>query len=137
MSTTPQTKTTQNVSAEEASDLPEGWANITVSEICEINPPKPPADALTPDTLVTFVSMPAVDADLGAITNPELRPFTEVRKGFTAFRNGDVIMAKITPCMENGKAAVASNLENGLGFGSTEFHVLRSFGAVVPEFIYH
>src|SRR5439155_17420104 len=71
------------------------------------------------------------------ITNPQLRPFSEVRKGFTAFRDGDVIMAKITPCMENGKAAITRNLENGLGFGSTEFHVIRPTAAVLPEFIYY
>jgi type I restriction enzyme S subunit len=81
--------------------------------------------------------MPAVDATEGAITKPQTRRFSEVRKGFTSFREDDVIMAKITPCMENGKAAIARHLINGQGFGSTEFHVFRSTGAVLPEFIYH
>ena len=106
-------------------------------EVCAINPPKPAADALPSDARVTFVPMPSVDADRGTIANPSTRPFGEVRRGFTAFRNDDVIMAKITPCMENGKAAIARNLQNGLGFGSTEFHVLRSNGAVLPEYLFH
>ncbi|MCL5005140.1 MAG: restriction endonuclease subunit S [Acidobacteria bacterium] len=71
------------------------------------------------------------------ITRPGTRPFSKVRNGFTAFQNGDVIFAKITPCMENGKAAVARNLMNGFGFGSTEFHVIRSNAAVLPEYVYH
>lgn len=116
---------------------PLGWAETHLSRICEINPAKPSSDALKPNDPVTFVPMPSVDADAGAITSPHERRFSDVRRGFTAFRNRDVIMAKITPCMENGKAAVASGLKNGLGFGSTEFHVLRSNGAVLPEFVYY
>ena len=73
---------------------------------------------------------------MGTITKPQERRFSEVCKGFTCFRDDDVIMAKITPCMENGKAAIARGLTNGLGFGSTEFHVLRSLGAVLPEYVY-
>ena len=69
--------------------------------------------------------MAAVDEHFGAITRTETRPYEAVSKGYTAFQSGDVLFAKITPCMENGKAAIADGLENGLGFGSTEFHVLR------------
>jgi type I restriction enzyme S subunit len=117
--------------------LPEGWALTTLQDACEINPPKASKDSLPADAPVTFVPMPAVDAEEGAITKPQVRRFSEVRKGFTSFRDGDVIMAKITPCMENGKSAIARNLMNGLGFGSTEFHVFRSTGATLPEFVYH
>jgi type I restriction enzyme S subunit len=119
------------------SDLPEGWTRVALPSICEINPAKPQANAIPPDAPVTFVPMPAVDADRGIIANPTNRAFSKVRKGFTAFRDGDVIMAKITPCMENGKAALSSGLLNGLAFGSTEFHVLRAGEAVLPEYIYH
>ncbi|HMP02942.1 MAG TPA: restriction endonuclease subunit S [Gemmatales bacterium] len=118
-------------------ELPEGWCVAELPATCEINPPKPRPDALAPDAEVTFVPMPAVDAEQGAITRPINRRFSEVRKGFTAFCNEDVIIAKITPCMENGKAAVARRLTNGLGFGSTEFHVLRSNGAIVPEYAFY
>jgi type I restriction enzyme, S subunit len=104
---------------------------------CDINPPKPSSDALPPDAPVTFVPMPGVDAEHGTITKPETRDFGKVRKGYTSFREDDVIMAKITPCMENGKAAIARGLQNGLGFGSTEFHVFRSNGAILSDFLYH
>lgn len=109
----------------------------TIGEACEVNPPKPKRGTVADDLPVTFVPMPAVDADSGTIKAPLIRPYAEVAKGFTAFRDEDVIMAKITPCMENGKAAIARALTNGLGFGSTEFHVLRSRAGVLPEFVYH
>lgn len=118
-------------------ELPEGWATATMPDVCELNPAKPKADQYAADLPVTSVPMSAVDADSGTIANPSVRPFGDVRKGFTSFRDNDVILAKITPCMENGKAAVARGLVNGLGFGSTEFHVFRSNGAVLPDFLYH
>ena len=117
--------------------MPNGWVNVRLPNLCAVNPPKPRADEVASDTPVTFVPMPAVDADAGAITAPQSRVFATVRKGFTSFRDGDVIVAKITPCFENGKAAICRGLLNGLGFGSTEFHVLRSNGAVTPEYLYH
>lgn len=119
------------------SDVPEGWVVKPVPELFEINPGKPPTDALPAEATVTFVPMPAVDADQGTIASPHERAFGEVRKGYTAFRNEDVILAKITPCFENGKAAIARGLTNGLGFGSSEFHVFRSRGAVTPDYLYH
>jgi type I restriction enzyme, S subunit len=122
---------------EDADELPEGWTTANLPDICQINPAKPKSSELAPDLPVTFVPMQAVDADEGAITRPLVRTFDEVRKGFTSFRENDVIMAKITPCMENGKAAIARGLQNGLGFGSTEFHVLRSEGAVLPDYVFH
>ena len=118
-------------------NIPFGWLFVKISDVCEVNPPKPPKDFLPADAPVTFVPMPAVDADQGAITNPEIRPYLEVRKGFTSFRDGDVIMAKITPCMENGKAAIIQEMKNGIGFGSTEFHVLRSKELILPQYLYY
>ncbi len=120
----------------EIATLPEGWALTHIGDICEINPAKPAGNAMPANAPVSFVPMPAVDAVEGAITAPQTKSFAEVRKGFTSFRNNDVIMAKITPCMENGKAAITRNLTNGLGFGSTEFHVLRPTTAVLPEYVY-
>jgi type I restriction enzyme S subunit len=67
----------------------------------------------------------------------EERALGEVRKGFTHFAEGDVLFAKITPCMENGKGAVASELINGLGCGTTELHVLRPREGIDPKYIYH
>ena len=114
--------------------LPPGWASATIGEICDLNPGLP--DAPKPSTEISFVPMAAVSEHTGTIVSPQTRKFCEVSKGYTQFRDGDVIWAKITPCMENGKAAVAHNLINGIACGSTEFFVLRSTGAVLPEFIY-
>ena len=87
--------------------------------------------------VVSFVPMAAVDERTGAIAVWEERPLAEVSKGFTSFEDGDVLFAKITPCMENGKAALARGLTNGIGRGSTEFHVLRPGARVLGEYIYH
>jgi type I restriction enzyme S subunit len=118
-------------------ELPEGWIAAKLPDVFDVNPPKPRADALAANEPVSFVPMGAVDADRGAIVTAEEKAFAAVRKGYTAFANGDVIMAKITPCFENGKAALASGLRNGLGFGSSEFHVFRSRGGVIPEYLLH
>jgi len=80
--------------------------------------------------------MTAVDDQAGTIATPEVRPFKQVQKGYTYFEEGDVLFAKITPCMENGKAAIVRGSLNGFGFGSTEFHVLRPGGSVIPEWIW-
>jgi type I restriction enzyme S subunit len=119
------------------SKLPKGWIKVRIPEVCELNPPKPGANDVQAETQVTFVPMAAVNAQTGSIESPTIRPFREVSKGFTSFREEDVIMAKITPCMENGKAAIARGLCNGLGFGSTEFHVFRSTQAILPEFVFY
>lgn len=116
--------------------LSSAWPTVTLNEVCQINPGKPKADALPADASVTFVPMAAVDEVTGSITSPEVREFAKVRGSYTAFQEGDVLFAKITPCMENGKAAIARDLVNGLGFGSSEFHVLRPSNKVLPEFIY-
>lgn len=80
--------------------------------------------------------MPAVDEHLGSITTPDIKPLKDVWKGFTHFAEGDVIFAKITPSMENGKTAVARGLINGLACGSTEFHVLRPTEALNADYIW-
>ncbi len=81
--------------------------------------------------------MPDV-SDSGKIKTTTARPFGEVKKGFTSFREGDVLFAKITPCMENGKGALAIGLINGFGCGSTEFHVLRpKLNAVDGKWLYY
>lgn len=114
--------------------LPKGWKAPSLSDICDFNPKHDPN--VDGDQLVSFVPMAAVSEDTGTIERPQDRPLSEVWKGYTHFKDGDVIFAKITPCMENGKTAVASGLTNGLGCGSTEFHVLRPVGAVLPEYVW-
>ena len=81
---------------------------------------------LKPDDKVSFVPMENVDEKDGRIKKVDQREYRQVKSGYTSFQEGDVIWAKITPCMQNGKSVIASNLVNGIGFGSTEFHVIRS-----------
>lgn len=94
---------------------------VTVGEIAEINPK---ADPLANDTPVSFVGMAEMDAQAAAARPREDRPFGEVSKGYTSFRNGDLLAAKITGCWENTKVGVAE-LDHPNGAGSTEFHVIR------------
>ena len=92
-----------------------------LKDICIINPKSP---GFQDELAVSFVPMPKV-GEHGEFDPSEVKPYRDVKKGFTYFENGDVLFAKITPCMENGKGAIAQSLKNGVGFGSTEFHVLR------------
>ena len=89
------------------------YPKFPLGEICAVNPRKKRSGRSTDDMLVSFVPMSAVDGRLGAISVREERPLAEVSNGFTAFQDGDVLFAKITPCMENGKIALARNLVNG------------------------
>lgn len=117
-------------------ELPAGWEKAELSEICLVNPTIDKS-AIADDLAVSFVPMPAVEAENGAVDVSATRKFGDVKKGYTPFREGDVLFAKITPCMENGKMAVVPALHNGLGFGSTEFHVLRAHLGISPQFVYH
>ncbi len=105
-----------------------------LGDVCLINP-KP--DLLEDTLQVSFVPMQKV-SETGDIDVSEIKLFWEVKKGFTAFRDGDVLLAKITPCMENGKGAIAKGMSNGVGFGSTEFHVLRpNYSQITSEWLFY
>ncbi len=106
-----------------------GWGLRKLGDCCEINPKKAQDKCLTLDVEVSFVPMPAV-GERGEFDASDIRCYREVRTGFTYFRENDVLFAKITPCMENGKGAIAKGLRNGVGFGSTEFHVMRPVAGV-------
>ena len=93
-----------------------------LGDCCQINPRRPSV-SISDSDLVSFVPMPAVNED-GYIDGATNEEYGKVKKGFTYFENNDVLFAKITPCMENGKGAIAEALTNGIGMGSTEFHVL-------------
>ncbi len=109
---------------------------VPLSDAVEFNP-KPDRGSLPEDLEISFVPMAAVEAGSGRMEPTQARPYSEVKKGFTYFCDGDVLFAKITPCMENGKMAVASGLRNGIGFGSTEFHVLRPRAGVDARYVYY
>ena len=114
------------------------WPERSISEIATVNPRRDPAiRSMGDQILATFVPMAAIDEISGTIANLEIKTLGEMRKGFTPFHENDVLFAKITPCMQNGKSAVAHGLSNGLGFGSTEFHVIRSGPKVLPKWIWY
>ena len=94
---------------------------VRLGDVCEINPKAP---NIPDNTEVSFVPMASV-GEHGEFCPLNIKKYIEVKKGFTYFQNEDVLFAKITPCMENGKGAIARDLKNSIGFGSTEFHVLR------------
>lgn len=111
------------------------WGMTTLGVCCELNP-KRPRD-IPDDMDVSFVAMPSV-TEKGQIDTSVIKPYLEVRKGFTYFAENDVLFAKITPCMENGKGCVAKGLTNAIGAGSTEFHVLRPIhGKSNPYWLYY
>lgn len=104
-------------------------------QVAKINPPLI-KKKISIDAEFSFVPMSDVEKKWGTIIGKQTRQYSEVCKGFTSFQDGDVIFAKITPCMQNGKAAIVSNLKNGRGFGSTEFHVLRPGPLATPEWLF-
>lgn len=99
------------------------WPNVALNEIAKINPKGPSKNELSPDELVDFVPMAFV-SETGRMQPDGQRPYAEVSKGYTAFKDKDVLLAKITPCFENNKIAQAS-VATPYAFGSTEFHVIR------------
>ncbi len=99
-----------------------------LGQCCIINPRRPNI-ALCDTDKVSFIPMLAVSED-GYLVDMADEEYGKVKKGFTYFENNDVLFAKITPCMENGKGAIAYGLTNGIGVGSTEFHVLRPINGI-------
>lgn len=104
--------------------LPEGWEWKKLGEIAEINP-KFDKKSVSESTEVTFLPMKCIEELTGNVDTSITKSLEEVSKGYTPLIENDLIYAKITPCMENGKAAIATGLKNNLGFASTEFHVIR------------
>lgn len=112
------------------------WPRKPVSIAAELNPTRSRPE-MADDQLVDFVPMASVAVELGGIDLDRARPAHEVRKRYTQFQEGDVLFAKITPCMENGKIAVVPPLRSNVGYGSTEFHVLRPRPDVHPKWLAH
>ena len=116
----------------------EGWEEKSLGEVCELKPPKKEArEKLTESDSVTFLPM----EDLGVL-NKEIigvkeRLLKDVAGSYTYFADNDVLLAKITPCFENGKIGIARNLINGVGFGSSEYIVFRSKGNIESDYLYY
>lgn len=111
------------------------WETVELDTVADINPRMP--RGLADDLDVSFLPMAAVSED-GQIDYQEQRTVEQVRKGYTYFRRGDVLVAKITPCFENGKATKTDVLDAEHGFGSTEFHVIRANpDELLPEYAFY
>lgn len=109
---------------------------MKLGAVADINPRRVPT-VLNDMDEVSFVPMSAVSEVTGTIEAAVARPFGEVKKGYTCFSDGDILFAKVSPCMQNGKHAIARDLVNGVGFGSTEFHVIRPGPRVLAEWIHY
>lgn len=107
-------------------ELPQGWVWARLIDVAQINPRNEADD----DSEASFVPMPLVSDRVDGAHETETRRWGDIRSGYTHFADGDIALAKITPCFENGKAAVFAGLENGIGAGTTELHVARP---MLPE----
>ena len=114
-------------------ELPEGWNWSRLVELGTINPRNEADDT----TDAAFIPMPLISDKYGVLPNFEVRPWKDIRKGFTHFAEGDVALAKITLCFQNGKSAVFERLPNGIGAGTTELHVFRPLGnTLIPKYVW-
>ncbi|MFV6579460.1 restriction endonuclease subunit S, partial [Klebsiella pneumoniae] len=114
--------------------VPEHWKIAQIKRISALNPRKSTLSE-EKDSLCTFLPMEKLRTN--AVTLDETRPIHEVYGGYSYFCDGDILIAKVTPCFENGNIAVANGLVNGIGFGSTEINVLRVNGKGHNRFLYY
>ncbi|MGE5499844.1 MAG: restriction endonuclease subunit S [Syntrophothermus sp.] len=117
-------------------NIPKTWEIVKLNDVCAINP-KLPVPVDNEEMFVSFLPMKRVEEESNKIDLAETRKVKEVKKGFTPFVNNDIIFAKITPCMENGKIAIVKDLMNSVGYGSTEFHVLRCSVVIRNSYLFY
>lgn len=124
-----QGKALPQISEEGLQKLPPGWAWTCLAALGEIAP----RNAVADDIIVSFIPMPLISTRIDGRHGHEPKKWAEIKKGYTHFANGDIAIAKITPCFENSKAAIFSELHNGVGAGTTELHVARPYGDFVSR----
>ncbi len=118
--------------------MKEGWPTKPIAEVCEFKPSKAEVRLrVADDALVSFVPMEDLGIGRKSLNLSQIKPLSSVIGSYTYFAEGDVLLAKITPCFENGKLGIASGLVNGVGFGSSEFIVLRPSEVLDKEFLYY
>ena len=116
----------------------EGWVEQPLRQVCTIKPSKEEArKQLSPSSLVSFVPMEDLGIDQKYLVATQVRPLAEVIGSYTYFSENDVLLAKITPCFENGKLGIARELNNSMGFGSSEYVVFRPVKNLYNEFLYY
>jgi type I restriction enzyme, S subunit len=115
---------------------PKHWKNYRLRFHLIVNPKKSEIKGLDDSELVSFVPMESIN-EYGGMNLDQKKPLYEVVNGYTYFRNDDLVLAKITPCFENGKGSIADGLENGVGFGTTELHVLRPKESIDLKYLFY
>ncbi|ASC03599.1 restriction endonuclease subunit S [Fusobacterium polymorphum] len=116
--------------------LPDSWVWVRLGEVVEVNPNKIKID-IGENELVDFIPMKNVSESSPKIIEKNFEKFKDLQKGYTQFIKNDILFAKITPCMENGKTAIISDLKEKIGYGSTEFHILRSTKIINNKLLYN
>ena len=115
-----------------------GWQTKPLAAVCQIKPPKAEArQRISGKEFVSFVPMEDLGIDQKILVPTQTRPLEDVAGSYTYFADGDVLLAKITPCFENGKLGIAEKLSNGVGFGSSEYIVFRPCPAIDKEWLYY
>ena len=123
---------TIDISQEVPFDIPDSWYWGKLKDIVMINP----RNKLDDNTDVAFIPMPLIEDGYSGHHTSEIRKWKEVKTGFTHFQEGDVGVAKITPCFENRKSVIFENLNNGYGAGTTELYVFRPYGkTILPQYL--
>jgi type I restriction enzyme M protein len=112
------------------------WPMVSLGEVCEINPKKSEIRDLPNKMLVSFVPMEDLNENRIGFVPKKVKPLGEVVKSYTYFKDNDVLLARVTPCFENGKAGIARGLVGGIGFGSSEYFVIRPSAEILPEYVY-
>ena len=120
----------------EGEDRQHRFPLVRIGDVCVVNPSKGKVTTLGPEARVSFVPMADIHEHRITFQPTDEKALSEVGSSYTYFEDGDVLLAKVTPCFENGKAGIARGLVNGIGFGSSEFYVLRPSPQVLPEWIY-
>lgn len=113
------------------------WEMVSVADVCMVNPKKSELRDLDENTEISFVPMADIGENSMSFEPKKTKKLREVTASYTYFKNDDTLIAKVTPCFENGKAGIAQHLKNEVGFGSSEFYVLRpDKSKIVPEWLY-
>jgi len=112
------------------------WPMVKLDDVCEINPKKTEVKELPADLMVSFLPMEDLNENRIAFHPQKEGTIGKLLKSYTYFRDNDVLLARVTPCFENGKSGIAKNLLNGIGFGSSEYTVIRPSYKILSEFVY-
>ena len=121
----------------EGDELPKGWKWEKLDNIAKVGKSRKKKTAANPKEPTSFVPMDSVDDVTGKITKTLFRPFDELGQSYTYFENGDIIFAKITPCMQNGKCAIISEMKDGFGYGSSEYIVLTPVMPIYTKWVHY